>query len=127
VLVVAPQLAQFLTIGTLDFSKQRFDRIIALIDDTIAPAFGAVMLLNRMLTLVVNFSEGGDNSLGVARAQQFTEELVMPFEGAALVVNTASAMASSTGSSSGMRARCSAGSATSLLPRFSIAWLSRLS
>jgi hypothetical protein len=78
VLMVAPQLAQFLPVGALYFGDQRLDGVGALFDDAIAPAFRAVMFLNRVLALVVYFGEGGDNGVGIARAQQFAEKLVMP-------------------------------------------------
>jgi hypothetical protein len=87
VAVIAPQLAQFLAVGVFDFFEQGFDGIVTLFDDAVAPAFGAVMELDRLLAGLVEFGQRGDNGVGVTRAQQLADELVVALERAALVVD----------------------------------------
>jgi len=52
-----------------DFGDQRIDRVVALLDDSITPAFGTMMQLDRVLTGVVNFGQSVKNRVGIAGTQ----------------------------------------------------------
>ena len=86
VFVVAPQLAQLLPVGRNAVGNQRLDSLGSLFDDAVAPALGAVVALNRLPAFVIDFGERGLDGVGIARAQQFAEKLVVAFQRAALVL-----------------------------------------
>ena len=68
-LVVAHQLAQFLPVGAGQFDQQGLDGVVALVDDAVAPALGAMVALDRLLVFLFQPAEGCRNRVNVAGAE----------------------------------------------------------
>ena len=68
ILMVTPELTQFLAVGLGGFVDQRVDGLDAIGKDLIAPVFGAVMTLDRLLALAIDGLQRRKYGIGIARA-----------------------------------------------------------
>ena len=86
--MIAPQLAQFLPVGQRRGLDEGFDRVVALVEYPVAPVFGAVVMLDGFLALLLDLGQRGIYRGGIAGAQELAEKLILSLECATLVANS---------------------------------------